>query len=92
MNVPTFVYTNCAGQISTTCVDHIFANAKEMCSEVLSILIGFSDHNVVATVRKVKVPKVGSKVVFQKDLLNLFVRMTCLLTYCLQKVGIGCII
>ena len=39
-----------------------------MCSKAVSISVGFSDHNLVAIVRKSKVPKVGPKVLFQRSL------------------------
>ena len=41
-----------------------------MCSKAVLISIGFSDHNLVAIVRKSKVPKVGPKVLLQRSLKN----------------------
>ena len=40
---PTEVFANSTGTTSSTCIDHIFTNAAELCSKVVSIPIGCSD-------------------------------------------------
>lgn len=45
VNLPTRVFTNRAGVKSSTCIDHIFTNVPEHCSNVISLVVGFSDHN-----------------------------------------------
>ena len=52
---------------SSTCIDHIFTNAAEMCFKAVSRLIGCSDHNRVAISRKTKVPKAGPNIVYKKS-------------------------
>lgn len=60
VNMSTRVYCNYAGQTSATCIDHIFTNNRELCSKAVSVTVGFSDHNIVAIVKK-KNPKLGLK-------------------------------
>ena len=59
---PTRVQRNQNGSITETCIDHIFTNNNDFCSRALSIPVGYSDHNVVVTVRKCKLPNSGPKV------------------------------
>ena len=63
INHPTRVFTNTTGTRSSTCIDHIFTNAVELCSEAISVPIGCSNHNIVAISRKAKVPTAGPKMV-----------------------------
>lgn len=67
INQPTRVITNSTGVTSSTCIDHIYTNAGELCSKAVSVPIGFSDHNLVAISRKAKVPKAGPKIVFKRS-------------------------
>ncbi len=66
VNLPTRVSCNITGTVSPTCIDHIYTNAKELCSKAYSIPVGLSDHNTVATVRKTKMPKAGPKILSQR--------------------------
>jgi hypothetical protein len=50
---------------SSTCIDHIFTNAAEICSKALSKSTGCSDHNIVAISRKV--PKAGPNIVYKRS-------------------------
>ena len=55
---------------SSTCIDLIFTNVSELCSKVISIPIGCSDHNLIAFGRKTKIPKQGQKVIFKRIFKN----------------------
>ena len=46
---------------------HIYTNVPEHCSKAVSIAIGFTDHNLVAIARKIKVPKVGNKIILRRS-------------------------
>lgn len=64
VNIPTRV--SCKGAVKTaTCIDHIFSNAVDLCSKVVSMPVGFSDHNIIAVARKAKIPKAGPKVIYR---------------------------
>jgi hypothetical protein len=56
---PTSVFTNSTGMKSSTCTDHIFTNALEICFKAVSKTIGCSDHNIVAMSRKTKFQRLG---------------------------------
>ena len=60
---PTRVVTNSTVMKSSTCIDHIFNNAAEICLKAVSRSIQCSDHNIVATARKTKVPKAEPNIV-----------------------------
>lgn len=66
------------GQTSIMCIDHIFTNNSELCSKEISASIGFSDHNIVAIVRKTSISKVGPKILhkgsFRRFCENDFIR------------------
>ena len=64
---PTMVVRNSTGMKSSTCIDHIFTHAAEMCLKVVSRSIGCSDHNIVAMSRKTKVPKAGPNIVYKRS-------------------------
>ena len=49
---------------SSTCIDHIFTNAAEICFKAASKC---SDHNIVAIPRKTKVPKAGPNIVYKRS-------------------------
>lgn len=66
VNTPTRININSEGLISSTCIDHFFTNAREKCSKVVSISVGFSDHNLIATTFKAKVPKSGPKIIHKR--------------------------
>lgn len=55
------------GSKTSTCIGHIFTNSAELCSKVVSIPVGCSDHNLVAIVRKTTVPKAGPKIIFKRS-------------------------
>jgi hypothetical protein len=57
----------CLGTRSSTCIDHIFTNAVEICSKAVSVPIGCNDHNIVAISRKAKVPTAGPKIVYKRS-------------------------
>lgn len=61
------MFINKTGIASSTCIDHIYTNAGELCSRAISVPIAFSDHNLVAICRKAKVPKVGPKIVYKRS-------------------------
>lgn len=63
----TRVYGSYDGQTSATCIDHILTNNCEICSKAVSVPVGFSDHNIVAIVRKTQTPKAGPKVLYKKN-------------------------
>ena len=67
VNLPTRVACNINGNVSSTCIDHIYTNVRDLCSKAYSIPVGLSDHNIVVTVRKTKVPKAGPKMLFQRS-------------------------
>ena len=54
---PTRVFTNNAGHISATCIDHIYTNIPQCSTEPVSRSVGFSDHNIIAIAKKTKIPK-----------------------------------
>lgn len=61
---PTRVCKKKDGSKSETCIDHVFTNSNYLCSEALSVPVGYSDHNLVVLVRKTKVPKAGPTIMF----------------------------
>ena len=63
----TRICINSAGKMTSTCIDHIFTNAVDLCSKGVSVPIGCSDHNIVAIARKAKVPKVAPKVIYKRS-------------------------
>ena len=67
INQHNTVFTNTTGTRSSTCINHIFTNTVELCSEAVSIPIGCNDHNIVAISRKAKVPSAGSKIVYKRS-------------------------
>lgn len=54
------------GGKSETCIDHIFTNCSYLCLKTLSMQVGCTDHNLVVTVRKAKMPKSGPKIVYSR--------------------------
>ena len=64
---PTRIFTNKHGSTSSTCLDLVFTNYPEHCSKAISIAVGFSDHNLVALSRSIKIPKGGSKVINKRS-------------------------
>ena len=63
---PISVVTNSAGIKSSTCIDHIYTYAAEICFKAVSKSIGCSDQNIIAISRKTKVPKAGC-IVYKKS-------------------------
>uniref|UniRef100_A0A3B3CXC8 Reverse transcriptase domain-containing protein n=1 Tax=Oryzias melastigma TaxID=30732 RepID=A0A3B3CXC8_ORYME len=61
INVPTRAGINQAGLSTSTCIDHIYTNCAEKCTNVCSEPVSLRDHNIVSLVLKTKVPKVGPK-------------------------------
>uniref|UniRef100_A0A4W5NM05 Reverse transcriptase domain-containing protein n=1 Tax=Hucho hucho TaxID=62062 RepID=A0A4W5NM05_9TELE len=59
---PTRVITNSTGMKSSTCIDHIFTDAAEICFKAVSKSIRCRDHNTVA-----KVPKSGPNIVYKRS-------------------------
>lgn len=62
VTLPTRMFTNKFGITRSTCIDHIFTDMPEHCSKAVSVAPGCSDHNLVAIIRKTKIPKAGSKI------------------------------
>jgi hypothetical protein len=58
------VFTNTTGTRSSTCIDHSFTYTVELCSK--AVPIECSDHNIVATSRKGKVPEARPKIVYKR--------------------------
>ena len=67
INKPTRICLKTDGTRVATCIDHIFINTPEFCSNSISVPIGCSDHNLIAIVRKTKVPKPGPKVLRKRS-------------------------
>lgn len=64
---PTRTATNRFGITTATCIDHIYTNRPEHCSKAISITQGCSDHNLVAIVRKTRIPKANSRINFRRS-------------------------
>ena len=71
VHLPTRVNSRGMGRSSSTCIDHVFTNSIDMCSKVVSVPVGFSDHYIIAVAGKTKVPKAGPKVI-NKRMFNHF--------------------
>lgn len=63
-DVPTRVNSNVSGITSSSCIDHINANASQLCSEAVSVL-GFRDHNGYG--KESKRTKAESRVTMQRS-------------------------
>jgi hypothetical protein len=63
----TRVVINSTGIKSSTCFNHNFTNAAEICLKAVSRSIGCTDHNIVVISRKTKVPKAGPNVVYKRS-------------------------
>ena len=50
-SLPTRVFTHQAGHTSSTCIDHIYTNVPELCSN--TVPVGFSDHNFILANAKI---------------------------------------
>ncbi len=57
VTLPTRMFINKFGITKSTCIDHIFTDMPEHCSKAVSVPLGCSDHNLVAIMRKTKIPK-----------------------------------
>lgn len=64
---PTRISFNNKGEKVATCIDHLYLNTPEVCSKALSVPVGCSDHNLIAIVRKTKVPKEGFKIIKKRS-------------------------
>jgi len=67
INKPTRICIKKDGTQSASCIDHMFINRLQACSNCLSVPVGFSDHNLIAIVRKTKVPKSGPKIIMKRS-------------------------
>ena len=65
INKPTRTVIRNDGTVTSTCIDLIFTN-ETICSKSISIPVGCSDHNLVAMVRKIKIPKTGPRVIMRR--------------------------
>lgn len=63
---PTRISVKSDGTQVSTCIDHMFTNAAELCSESIPMSIGCSDHDLGAIVRRTKKPKLGPKVIMKR--------------------------
>lgn len=70
VNQPTRVSVKSNGTRTSTCIDHIFTNAGDKCSGAVSVAMGCSDHNLIAIVRKTKLPKPSPKILFKRVFKN----------------------
>lgn len=64
---PTRISFNNEGRRVATCIDHLYLNTPEMCSKAISMPVGCSDHNLIAIVRRSKVPKEGSRIIKKRS-------------------------
>jgi hypothetical protein len=64
---PTRVVTNSTGIKSSTCIDHSFSNATDICFKAVSKSIGCSDHNIIAISRETNVAKAGANMVYKRS-------------------------
>lgn len=67
INKPTRICLRSDGTQVASCIDHIFINTPAFCSNSVSVPIGCSDHNLIAVVRKTKVPKPAPKVIRKRS-------------------------
>lgn len=58
------------GVKSSTCIDLIFTNVSELCSNAISIPVGCSEHNLIVIGRKTKISKRGQKIIFKSSFKN----------------------
>lgn len=65
VNEPTRI--SMKGACTATCIDHIFTNVHNLCSPVVSIGVGCSDHNLIATTKRTKMPKGGGRIVCRRS-------------------------
>lgn len=70
VNQPTRVSFKSNGTQTSTCIDHIFTNAVDKCSGAVSVAMGCSNHNLIAIVRKTKLPKPSPKIFFKRVFKN----------------------
>ncbi len=64
---PTRISTNMDGVNTSTCIDHIFTNIHELCSQTASVAVIGSVHNLIASTRKTKMPESGVKIVYHRS-------------------------
>ncbi len=65
VNVPTKGSCNISRTLTFTCIDHIHTNVIYLCLKAITVPVGLSDRNVIATVRKVTVPNQDLKFYFR---------------------------
>lgn len=65
---PTRISINKRGITTSSCIDHIYVNRKEVYSKAISVPVGYSDHNLVAIARKGSVPKAKPRVILTRTL------------------------
>ena len=66
VNVPTRINVNMDGVRTATCIDHFYTNAPDKCSKVMSVRMGFSDHNLIVMTWKANLPKTGPKIIHKR--------------------------
>ncbi len=64
---PTRISITTDGVKISTCIDHIFTNIHELCSQAVSVAVGCSDHNLIALTRKTKMIKSGVRIVYRRS-------------------------
>lgn len=67
INKPTRTLLKTDGKGSSTCIDHVFTNVPELCSAILCIPVGYSDHKLIMINRKVKMIKAGPKIIHKRS-------------------------
>lgn len=70
ITIPTRVTVNAGGHRSSSCIDHIYTNVPEHCSNIVSIPVGYSDHNLVGLTKKMKPLKTAQKIIFHRSYKN----------------------
>lgn len=64
---PTRICLKNDGTMTSTCIDHIYTNAPELCTKAINVPIGCSDHNLIVIVRNTIVAKMGAKIIFKRS-------------------------
>ncbi len=70
INKPMRICLKNDGKRVVTCIDNIYLNTPEVCPKSISLPIGYTDHNLIAIVRKRKVQKADSKIIKKRTFKN----------------------
>ena len=61
------MYNSLSAKFETSCIDHIYTNAKQKCSSADIIVTGLSDHNLVGFTRYSKTPPAHGRVIVRRS-------------------------